>query len=78
MAYLYLENADQGKYGTILTGLNEQQLLKNDQYPKTITETANVLSNHKFDNSQKQNKEPAKNDDKDKEEEDTNEEETPL
>ncbi len=38
LAFLYLENADQGKYASILTGLNTQQLLGNDQYPKSITE----------------------------------------
>jgi hypothetical protein len=48
-AFLYLENADQGKYGTILTNLNSQKSLGNDQYPKTIVETNNVLSNHKLD-----------------------------
>ena len=50
LAYLYLENSDQAKYGSILSGLITQQSLKNDQYPKTITEANNVLSNHKFDN----------------------------
>ena len=49
LAYLYLENADRTKYGSILAGLSTQQSLGNDQYPKTITESNNVLSNHKFD-----------------------------
>jgi hypothetical protein len=48
-AYLYLENADQDKYGTILNNLNSQKSLGNDQFPRTIVETNNVLSNHKFD-----------------------------
>jgi hypothetical protein len=48
-AFLYLENADQTKYGTILTNLHSQKSLGNDQFPKTIVETNNVLSNHKFD-----------------------------
>jgi hypothetical protein len=48
MAYLYLDNADKAKYGSIMTGLNTQQSLGNDQYPKTITESNNVLSNHRF------------------------------
>ena len=47
-AYLYLENSDQEKYGTIVQNLNSQKSLGNDQYPKTIVETNNVLSNHKF------------------------------
>ena len=49
LAYLYLDNADKSKYGSILTGFNTQQSLGNNQYPKTITESNNVLSNHRFD-----------------------------
>jgi hypothetical protein len=43
LAYIYLENADQAKYGSKLTGLSTQQSLGNDQYPKIITEANNVL-----------------------------------
>jgi len=53
LAYMYLDNADKAKYGTLLTGLHTQTSLKNDQYPKTITEANNVLSNHRFDNAGK-------------------------
>lgn len=49
LAFKYLDNADKTKYGSILTGLNNQQSLGNDQYPKSVTESNNVLSNHKFD-----------------------------
>ena len=49
MAYVYLENADQAKYGSILSGLNTQNSLRNEQYPKTLIEANNVLSNHEFD-----------------------------
>jgi hypothetical protein len=35
LAYVYLSNADKAKYGSILQGLNTQQSLHNDQYPKT-------------------------------------------
>ena len=54
LAYTYLDNADKAKYGTLLTGLHTQTSLKNNQYPKTITEANNVLSNHRFDNAGKQ------------------------
>jgi hypothetical protein len=47
--YLYLDNSDKSKYGSILPGLNMQQSLENNQYPKSITESNNVLSNHWFD-----------------------------
>jgi len=31
LAYMYLENADQSKYGLILSGLNTQNSLRNEQ-----------------------------------------------
>jgi hypothetical protein len=49
MAFLYLDNSDNQKYGSLLSGLQTQQSLGNNQYPKTITEAKNVLSNHRFD-----------------------------
>jgi hypothetical protein len=78
LAYLYLDNADKAKYGSIMTGLKTQQSLGNDQYPRSITESNNVLSNHKFDtmpnmtgskkcsgdnNKGKESKDDGKNDD---------------
>jgi hypothetical protein len=56
LAYLYIENADRTKYGSILVGLNTQQLLGYNQYPKTVTEANNVLNNHKLDTSNKSKK----------------------
>jgi hypothetical protein len=47
--FLYLENADQDKYGSLLKGLNSQKSLGHDQYPRMVTEANNVLSNHRFD-----------------------------
>jgi hypothetical protein len=61
LAYIYLENADQAKYGSKLTGLSTQQLLGNDQYPKIITEANNVLSNHRLDFSKQGHKTYHKN-----------------
>jgi hypothetical protein len=62
---VYLSNADKAKYGSILKGLSTQQSLSNDQYPRTITDANNVLSNHPFDNfkssSKKENKDNNKN-----------------
>jgi len=48
-AFLYLENSDQVKYGSIMQNLVQQKSLGNDQYPKTIAEANNVLNNHRFD-----------------------------
>jgi hypothetical protein len=47
-SYLYLDNIVRTKYGSIMTGLNTQQSLENNQYPKTISESNNVLSNHRL------------------------------
>ena len=49
LVFLNLDTSDQDKYGTVIQNLNSQKSLGNDQYPKTIVETNNVLSNHKFD-----------------------------
>jgi hypothetical protein len=51
LAFIYLRNSDQSKYGSILKGLNTQQSLNNDQYPKTVVSANNVLSSHQFDNA---------------------------
>ena len=40
-ACMYLINADQNKYGSVLKNLNSQKSFKNDQYPSTITEGPN-------------------------------------
>ena len=61
MAYVYLENADQSKYGSIIAGLITQLSLGNDQYPKTITEANKVLSNYQFDSTKSNNKTSNKN-----------------
>jgi hypothetical protein len=57
---MYLSNADKAKYGSILKGLSTQQSLSNDQYPRTITNANNVLSNHPFDSFKSSNKQEEK------------------
>ena len=54
--FLYLENADRTKYGTLLSGLATQYSLGQNQYPQTVEEATNVLSNHKFDQAYYDNK----------------------
>ena len=39
------------KYGLLLTGLQSQQSMENNQCPTAIVEANNVLSEHKFDNT---------------------------
>ena len=55
LSIIYLENVDLKKYGSIMTRLNTQRTLGNNQYPTTITEASNVLSNHRFDNYKSNN-----------------------
>ena len=50
LAYLYMENADRRKYGTLLTTLSQQYALGQEGlYPPTLTDAQHVLSNHTFD-----------------------------
>ena len=60
MTYTYLENSDQNKYGTLMNNLKQQHSLQNDQYPKILIHATNILSNHKFDNSNKKNQDKNK------------------
>ena len=76
--YLYLENSDHDRYGSIIQNLNSHKSLGNNQYLRTIVETNNVFSNHNFDmnnNKKKYHKHPKSNKNKeDKEDKDI----TPL
>ena len=47
-AYFYLDNSDHEKYGSNIKNMSYQKSLGNDQYPRMIIETNNVLSNQKF------------------------------
>ena len=72
--YLYLVNSDEGKYGSILKNLNSQRSLKNNQFPKTITDGNSIFSNNIFNRNFDKNKNFSKhkkkknNNNKDKEE----------
>lgn len=56
IAYLLLENADKSKYGSIITNLQSQYTLGNNQYPEDLIHANQVLSNHRFDSSWNQRK----------------------
>ena len=49
MSYLLLTNSDQKRYKTLVTGMQSQFSLQNDQYPKTLTAVGDALSNHPWD-----------------------------
>ena len=76
MAFIYLRNSDHSKYGSLLNGLSTQFSLGQDQYPKTLVEAHNVLSNHRFDPnySEKKKKKQTQSKDKDKESKEDKEE----
>ena len=79
IAYVYLKNSDQDKYGSVLKGLQSQFSLENDQYPADLAAAIDVLSNHPFDKAyydkQKQRKEQAQKRAREREHEQTNEDE---
>ena len=53
--YLLIQNSDQAKYGSLMSGLISQYSMDHNQYPKTITTAMDILSNHKHDNRKKCN-----------------------
>jgi hypothetical protein len=68
-AFIYLDNSDGTKYGSLITSLQTQQSLGNNQYLTTITEANNVFSSHWFDNPSKKfsKKDKDKSDDENEE-----------
>ena len=55
ITFLYLENANRSKYGSLLSGLATQYSRRQD-HPLTVEEATNVLLNHKFDQAFYDNK----------------------
>ena len=49
LAYLFINRSDQSKYSSLIKKLQLQYALGMDEYPKTLTEAINALSNHSFD-----------------------------
>ena len=50
MSYILLRNSDKKKYESIIDGMTSQFSMKNDQFPKSVTDTVDIMSNHKYDN----------------------------
>ena len=46
---LYLNSSSNKKYGQLKNNLQEQYALGNNQYPKTINTSMDILINHKWD-----------------------------
>ena len=49
MGFLFMDNSDKSKYGSLMSGLETQHSLGNDQYPKSLVDAYTVLGNHSFD-----------------------------
>jgi len=70
MAYLYMDRADQTKFGSLLSNLKSQYSLGHNQYPKTLAEARSILDQHRWDdgwNKRKNNKDTSRLKDKDNE-----------
>ena len=63
IAYLYLVNSDQAKYGLLIKQLASQYGLGNNQYPKSVTAAQKILSNHQHDNNMQKSVSKAQNSD---------------
>ena len=62
LGFLFMENSDRSKYGTLLSGLETQHSLGNDQYPKTLVDAHTVLANHNFDQEYYKNRDRRRGD----------------
>ena len=49
LAYTFINNSDNNKYGSLIKSLAQQQSFKNTQYPKTLTAASEVLMEHQWD-----------------------------
>lgn len=49
-AFVYLENSDQNKYGSLINNLASQKALSHDQYPQTVAKANSMLGTQKLDN----------------------------
>ena len=49
--FIYLDNCDKNKYGSLIRGFKTQYALGNNQYPDTIKKGYDVMCNHKWDES---------------------------
>lgn len=55
MAYLIIRGSDQNKYGSLANNFTTQYSLGNNQYPRTLENVSDVLSNHPLDSKHFEN-----------------------
>jgi hypothetical protein len=73
MAYLWIHNSNQSKYGSLLNGLVSQLSMDNNQYPKNVMSTTDILSDHKHDRRGNQGNQKSKKNWNDSKKEDNDE-----
>ena len=56
LAYIFIENSDNAKYGSLKTVLSTSFALGHNDYPKDLTQAMKVLEQHKHDNAGKKKK----------------------
>jgi hypothetical protein len=54
-AYMLMKNCNQGKYGTLMTGLTTQFSMDVNMYPENVVKAIDILMNHKFDKKELKN-----------------------
>ena len=64
LAYTFLINSDQNKYGSLIKNLAQQQSLGNTQYPKSLTAASEVLLEHQWDSKYYDNRKNKKDKEK--------------
>jgi hypothetical protein len=55
-AYMLMKTSDQGKYGSLMTGLTTQYSMGVNMYPENIVKAVDILTNHRFDKKEPKNK----------------------
>jgi hypothetical protein len=55
MAYMLMKNSNQGKYGTLMTGLTTQYSMGVNMYPENVVKAIDILTNHRFDKKEPKN-----------------------
>ena len=54
-AFIYLGNSNQNKFAGVIKTLSQQKSFRNDQFPNTIVEASEILSNHNYENNKIKN-----------------------
>jgi Zinc knuckle len=54
-AYMLTKNSDQGKYGSLMTGLTTQYSMGVNMYPESVVKAIDILTNHRFDKKERKN-----------------------